>query len=87
VGGFSLDAATGVVRITVDEPNVGAVGDTITADVEAILVEGEASFDDTVSTMASVPVGAGVTITPALLGMTSLGSVGTVEVQVSTFRP
>ena len=76
----------GTVSITVNQPNVGEVGDTITAEVQAILVEGEASFDDTVSAMASVSASAGVEVTPTLLGMTSLGSVGTVTVQVSEFQ-
>lgn len=84
VSGFSQDTDTDTVRITVTQPNVGQSG-TITAEVEAILMEEGTDVEDTASTRASVPDGSGVEITPGLLGMISLGSVGTVTVQVSSF--
>lgn len=83
VGGFSLDSDNNTVSITVTNPNVGAVGGTITAEVEAILVEG----GDVAVASTRVPgVPGGVEVTSDMLGMTSLGSVGTVTVEVSSFR-
>ena len=80
VDGFSQSGDS--VSITVEEPSVGVSG-RITADVEAILLEGEA--EAVTSERESVPEAGGVDVTPELLGMTSLGSVGTVTVQVSSF--